>query len=62
MLAVPVPETTDQIPPEVASVKAGVAAFTQTVAAPPEIVATVGRAFTVSDLVCAAEQPLAMTV
>ena len=62
MLAVPVPEVTDQVPPDVASVKAGVVEFTQTVAAPPLIVATAGRAFTVSDLVTVVEQPLVVTV
>jgi hypothetical protein len=41
MLAVPVPATIDQTPPAVASVKAGVVALTQTVAAPPAIGATV---------------------
>ena len=57
MLAVPVPDTIDQVPPEVASVKAGVAEFTQAVAAPPEMAATVGRAFTVSDFVAELVHP-----
>ena len=47
MLAVPVPETIDQTPEAVASVKAAVVEFTHTVAAPPPIAATVGRAVTV---------------
>ena len=45
--AVPVPAVIDHVPPEVASVNAGVVALTQTVAAPPVIAATVGRALTV---------------
>ena len=51
ILAEPVPFNIDQVPPAVASVKAGVVAPTHTVAAPPPIAATVGKAFTVSDLV-----------
>ena len=62
MLAVPVPETIDQTPEAVASVKAAVAEFTQTVAAPPPIAATVGRALTVSALVAEAEHPPLVTV
>ena len=57
MLAVPVPATIDQVPPAVASVKAGVAEFTQTAAAPPAIAATVGRGLIVKDLVADAEHP-----
>ena len=62
MLAVPVPEVTDQVPPAVELVKAGVVEFTQTEAAPPPMAATLGRALTVSDMVSLAEQPLALTV
>lgn len=42
ILAVPVPEITDQVPPPTAFVKAGVEAPVQTVAAPPPIAAGVG--------------------
>ena len=48
MLAVPVPEVIDHIPPDVTSVKAGVVEFTHTLVAPPAIAATVGKAFTVN--------------
>ena len=51
MLAVPVPFVIDQVPPAVASVKAGVFALTHTVVAPPPIAATTGNAFTVNDFV-----------
>ena len=62
MLAVPVPETIDQTPEAVASVKAEVDEFTHTVAAPPAIAATVGRGFTVRALVADAEHPPLVTV
>ena len=48
MLAVPVPGVIDQVPPVVASVKAGVVEFTQTVVAPPLIDPAVTIGFTVS--------------
>ena len=47
MLAVPVPGTIDHVQPPVASVKAGVVEPTQTEAAPPPMLATVGNALTV---------------
>jgi hypothetical protein len=56
MLAVPVPEVIDQVPPGVASVKAGVVALTQTVAAPPAIAETVGKALTTRGAVAVFEQ------
>ena len=62
MLAVPVPETIDQTPEAVASVKAAVVEFTHTVAAPPPIAATVGRALTVKDFVAALLHPPLVTV
>jgi hypothetical protein len=46
ILAVPVPGTIDQVPPPVASVKAGVVELTQTLAAPPPIADTVGSGLT----------------
>jgi hypothetical protein len=62
ILAVPVPGTIDQVPPAVASVKAGVVELTQTLAAPPPIGDTVGRALTVNDCVAEAEPQLFVTV
>ena len=47
MLAVPVPGVIAQVPPAVASVKAGVFDPIHTVTAPPAIAATAGNAFTV---------------
>ena len=49
MLAVPVPGLIDQVPPAVASVNAGVVDPAHTVADPPAIAETVGRAFIVSE-------------
>lgn len=57
ILAEPVPFDIDQVPPLVVSVKAAVVALTHTVAAPPPIAATVGRAFTVRALVTAVVNP-----
>ena len=51
ILAVPVPFVIDQVPPAVASVKAGVSVLTHTVVAPPPIAATTGNAFTVNEVV-----------
>jgi hypothetical protein len=48
LLALPVPDTTDQVPPDVAFVKAGVDEPTHTLVAPPDIAPTVGRAVTVT--------------
>ena len=62
MLAVPVPAIIDQVPPAVASVKAGVGEFTQTAAAPPAMAATVGRGLIVNALVADAEHPPLVTV
>ena len=62
MLAVPVPAIIDQVPPAVASVKAGVAEFAQTAAAPPAMAATVGRGLIVNALVADAEHPPLVTV
>src|SRR4029079_14666818 len=47
MVAEPVPFKIDQVPPAVASVKAGVVAPTHTVDAPPPIAATTGAPLTV---------------
>ena len=55
ILAVPVPEITDQLPPDVASVNAGVDAPVHTVAAPPAIAAITGCALTVSETVAVFE-------
>jgi hypothetical protein len=62
IVAVPVPFTIDQVPPEVASVNAGVEAPTHTLDAPPPMAATVGVPFTVSALVAEAEPQLFVTV
>ena len=43
IVAEPVPFCIDHVPPAVASVNAGVLAFTQTEAAPPPIAATTGK-------------------
>ena len=51
MLAVPVPEVIDQVPPAVVFVNAGVAEPAQTIDAPPAIADTAGLAFTVSVIV-----------
>src|SRR5579871_255476 len=51
MLAVPVPLKTDQCPPGVASVKAGIVPLTQTVDPPPPIAATDGLVFTNNEAV-----------
>ncbi|MNQ62248.1 hypothetical protein D3C85_765870 [compost metagenome] len=51
MLAVPVPDVTDQSPPGVVLVKAGVEEPTQTVAAPPEIAATGAKLAVVIEIV-----------
>ena len=56
MLAEPVPFNIDQVPPPVASVKAGVVEPTHTVAAPPPIAATVGTATIVTLVVAVLEQ------
>jgi hypothetical protein len=48
IVADPVPLVMDQVPPAVASVKAGDAVFTHTEDAPPPIAATVGKAFIVT--------------
>ncbi len=48
MLAVPVPDVIDHVPPAVALVKAGVVELIQTDDAPPPIDATVGNGFTVN--------------
>jgi hypothetical protein len=62
MVAEPVPFVTDQAPPDVASVNAGVEAPAHTLAAPPPIAATVGTSFTVSGIVAEAEPQLLVTV
>ena len=62
MLAVPVPGVIDHVPPAVASVKAGVVAFTHTEAAPPPIAATAGSAFIVRGIVAVLEQVPLVTV
>jgi hypothetical protein len=62
ILAVPDTGTTDQVPPPVASVKAGVVEPTQSFAAPPPIGVTVGNAFTVKDCVTEVEPQLFVTV
>jgi hypothetical protein len=65
ILAVPVPATIDQVPPAVASVKAGVVAFTQTLAAPPPIGDTVGNGLTTCVLLAVAvphDPPLVVSV
>ena len=62
ILAVPVPGVIDQVPPMVASVKAGVEEPTQTVADPPAMAAMVGSAFIVREVVAVLEQPPLMTV
>jgi hypothetical protein len=62
ILAVPDTGTTDQVPPPVASVKAGVIEPTQTLAAPPPITDTVGKAFTVKDCVAEPEPQIFVTV
>ena len=49
MLAEPVPLDTDQVPPAVTSVKAGVVEPTHTVGAPLPIAATAVSPFTVSE-------------
>ena len=56
MLAVPVTEVIDQVPPAVAFVNAGVVDPVHTVAAPPAIAETAGRAFIVRDEVALFEQ------
>ena len=58
MLAVPVPETIDQTPEAVASVKARVVDPAQTVSAPPAIGETTGNALIVSDFVAEFPQPV----
>ena len=62
MLAVPVPGVIDHVPPAVASVKAAVVEPTHTVAAPPAITATVGRALTVREDVAVLLQVPLLTV
>ena len=62
MLAVPVPFVIDQVPLAVASVKAGVVDPAHTVADPPAIAETVGRAFIVSVDVAELEQVPLLTV
>ena len=62
MLAVPVPLVIDQVPPAVASVNAEVVDPAQTVAAPPAITDTAGRAFIVSVDVAELEQVPLVTV
>ena len=62
MLAVPVPLVIDQVPPAVASVNAEVVDPAQTVAAPPAITDTEGRAFIVSVDVAELEQVPLVTV
>jgi hypothetical protein len=62
ILAVPVTGTTDQTPPPVASVKAGVVDPTQTLTEPPPIADTVGKAFTVKDCVAEPEPQTFVTV
>ena len=62
ILAVPVPGVIDQVPPMVASVKAGVEEPMQTVADPPAMAATVGSEFIVSEVVAVLEQPPLVTV
>ena len=54
ILAVPVPLVTDQVPPAVASVKAGVLELAHTVKDPPAITDTTGNGFTVTLTVCVA--------
>jgi hypothetical protein len=46
ILALPVPDATDQVPPAVISLNGSVFEPTQTVAAPPVIGDTAGRGFT----------------
>ena len=62
MVAEPVPLVTDQVPPAVASSKSGVEAPTHTVAAPLVIAATVGKPFTVRDLVATEVLQVLITV
>ena len=62
MLAVPVPLVIDHEPPAVASVNAEVVDPAQTVAAPPAIIETVGRAFIVSEAVAKLEHVPLVTV
>ena len=62
MLAVPVPLVIDHVPPAVASVKAGVVDPTHTEVVPPPIADTVGRAFTVREVVAELEQEPLVTV
>ena len=62
MLAVPVPFVIDHEPPAVASVKAAVVDPAQTVADPPAITETEGRAFIVNEEVAAFEQVPLVTV
>ena len=62
ILAVPVPDTIDQVPPPVAFVKAAVDAPSQTLNAPPAIDATVGGALTVKDCVAEVDPQLFVTV
>ena len=62
ILAVPVPGVIDQVPPMVASVKAGVEEPMQTAAEPPAMAAMVGSAFMVRDFVAVFEQPPLVTV
>ena len=62
ILAVPVPGVIDHVPPTVASVKAGVVAFTQTVVAPPETGLTTGNGFTVKVCVDELVHPPVTTV
>jgi hypothetical protein len=54
ILAVPVPFVIDQVPPAVASVKAGEFALAHTVNDPPVIADTTGNGFTVTLTVCVA--------
>ncbi len=62
MVAVPVPFVTDQTPPAVASVNAGVEEPTQTPVAPPPIADTVGFAMMVTLVVVVFEQPPLLNV
>ena len=62
MLADPDPESIDHVPEAVVLVNAGAVEFTQTVAPPPAIAATVGSSLTVNDLVADAEHPPLVTV
>ena len=62
MLAVPVPEDIDQVPPAVASVKAGVVEPAHTEVVPPLIADMAGSALTVREVVAELEHEPLVTV